>query len=71
MTAQLRQIMNNELQKKKKPKKQKANCHFWRAGSKSRVLCMPATLNTTEGMGKPTKPTLRPDLWTYPYLHPT
>ena len=66
MSAQLRQIMDNKIQKKKK-----ANCHFWRAESKSRVLRMPATLNTTEGMGKPTKPTLWPDLWTYPYLHIT
>ena len=33
MQVQLGQIMDNKIQKDQKP-----NCHFWRAGSKSRVV---------------------------------
>ena len=39
-------------------------------GSKSRVLCKPAALNTTQKVGKPLKPLLWPDPWTHPYPHP-
>ena len=40
--VQVRQILDKKIQKTKK-----LNCHFWRAGSKSRVLCMPPAHNTT------------------------
>ena len=41
---------NYRQQDTKRPKK--SNCHFWRAGSKSRVLRMPPALNTTKGGGQ-------------------
>ena len=37
--------------------------------SKSRVLHTPPAHNTTQGVGKETKPPLGPDPWTHPYPH--
>ena len=45
MHEQLGQNMNSKVHKD-----QKANCHFWAAGSKSRVLLMIPALSITEGM---------------------
>ena len=39
--------------------------------SKTRVLRMLPALNTTRGVGRPPKPPLRPNPWTYPYPHST
>ena len=34
---------------KKKRQAKKPNCHFWRTGSKSRVMCMPCTQHCQRG----------------------
>ena len=60
MHTQVGQIMD------KIRKDQKPNCHFRRAGSKSRVLHMRPAHTTTKGVGRPPKPRL----WTHPYPHP-
>ena len=52
--VQLGRIMDNKI-----PKKQNPNCCFWRAGSKTRIQCMPPALNTTKGVDKPAKPSSR------------
>ena len=38
--------------------------------NKSSILSMPPGHNTTYGVGKTSKPPLRPNLWTPPYPHP-
>ena len=42
-------------------KKQKLNCRFGRAGSKSRVFHRPPAYHTTRGVDKPPKLPLQPD----------
>ena len=59
-----------KLWMKRYQRTKKHNCHFWRARSKSRVLCMPLALTTTIGVGKTPKPPLQPKPWTHPYSHP-
>ena len=59
------QILDKWYKETKKPK-----CHFWRAGSKSRVLRMPAAHTTTKGVGKPPKPSLQANPSTLTYPHP-
>ena len=52
-------------------KAEKPNCHFWRAWSKSRVLCMPPAPNTTYGVvvSHPSGHTPTLTLWKEP-AHP-
>ena len=66
---QLGQIIDNKIQKDQKP-----NCHFLRARSKSRVLCMFPANNTTKRMGKipepPSGPIPEPTPTLTPYKEP-
>ena len=49
---------------------QKPKCHFWRARSKSRVLCLPPAFNIIKGVGRPPKPPRQPELCTPPNPYP-
>ena len=57
-------MMNNKIQKGQ------TNCHFWGAGSKSRVLHMISAHSTTKGRGRPPKLPLQPDPLICPHPHP-
>ena len=59
------------MDKIQKTKKKKISCHFWRTGSKSRVLHMPPAYTTTKAVSKSAKPPLLPNPWTHHYPHPT
>ena len=62
-----RQIPHHHHSITRYKKTKKSNRHFWRARSKSWVLCMPTTHHTVKAAGEPPKLLLRPDPWTHPY----
>ena len=72
MHVQLGQIMDNKVQKDQKSQLPLLRIRAQKQGvrSKSRVLRMPAALNTTKGVGRPPKLPLRPDPWTHPLPSP-
>ena len=57
MHARFGQIMNNKIQKGQNP----TAAFDWGWGGRSRVLRMIPAHSTTEGVGRPPKPPLRPD----------
>ena len=52
--VRLGQIMDNVIWRDQNP-----NCHFWRAGGKSKALCAPPAHNITKEAGKPPQPPLQ------------